>query len=216
MPAAQTDSVPNKPAYSSQYSHSYPSLPMQTSTGPSSSSYTQALEPSRTTTAAPSSPITPGPGKYSPLAPSGRVSTSDASLLLGLNTSFSTSASRPPHSHPAFNQNLTATSSHIDAPTSAYNYNAASTGNDQPTGSAMNSRPSQMHPSAGHVNDILIESQDIDMASLQQQDQFPFTFSGEILPWLEYLPQDVLNYFGDHPNYPSLMNPDDGAPRPPH
>ncbi|QMW25770.1 hypothetical protein G4B84_001015 [Aspergillus flavus NRRL3357] len=216
MPAAQTDSVPNKPAYSSQYSHSYPSLPMQTSTGPSSSSYTQALEPSRTTTAAPSSPITSGPGKYSPLAPSGRVSTSDASLLLGLNTSFSTSASRPPHSHPAFNQNLTATSSRIDAPTSAYNYNTASTGNDQPTGSAMNSRPSQMHPSAGHVNDILIESQDIDMASLQQQDQFPFTFSGEILPWLEYLPQDVLNYFGDHPNYPSLMNPDDGAPRPPH
>ncbi|KAB8257228.1 fungal-specific transcription factor domain-containing protein [Aspergillus pseudonomiae] len=179
MPAVQTDSVPNKPAYSSQYSHSYPSLPMQTSTGPSSSSYTQTLEPSRSTAAAPSSPITAGPGKYSPLAPSGRVSTSDASLLLGLNTSFSTSASRPPHSHPAYNQNLTATSSRIGAPTSAYNYNTASTGNGQPTGSShMNSRPSQMHPSAGsHVSDILIESQDIDMASLEQQDQFPFTFN---------------------------------------
>ncbi|KAE8380598.1 fungal-specific transcription factor domain-containing protein [Aspergillus bertholletiae] len=215
MPAAQTDPAPNKPAYSSQYSHSYPSLPIQTSTGPSpnSSSYTQPLEPSKTTAATSSSPIAAVPGKYSPLAPSGRVSTSDASLLLGLNTSFPTPASRPPHSHPAYNQNLTATSSRINAPTSAYNYNTTSTGNDLPTGSShMNSRPPQMHPGA----DILIESQDIDMASLQQQDQFPFTFSGEILPWLEYLPQDVLSYFGDHPNYPSLMNPDDGTSRPPH
>ncbi|KAF5862382.1 hypothetical protein ETB97_011739 [Aspergillus alliaceus] len=217
MPAAQPDSAPNKPAYSSQYSHSYPSLPMQSSTGANSGSYSQSLEPSRTTTATSGSSITAGPGKYSPLASSGRASTSDASLLLGLNTSYSTSAPRPPHSHPAYNPSLTASSSRLDAETSAYSYNATSGGNGQPAGSThIVSRPSQMHGAGPHVGDVFIESQDIDMASLQQQDQFPFTFSGEILPWLEYLPQDVLNYFGDHPNYPSLMNPDDGPSRPPH
>lgn len=218
MPAAQPDSVPNKPAYSSQYSHSYPSLPMQSSTGANSGSYSQSLEPSRTTTATSGSPITAGPGKYSPLASSGRASTSDASLLLGLNTSYSTSAPRPPHSHPAYNPSLTASSSRLDAETSTYSYNTTSGGNGQPAGSThIVSRPSQMHGAGPHVGDVFIESQDIDMASLQQQDQFPFTFSGEILPWLEYLPQDVLNYFGDHPNYPSsLMNPDDGPSRPPH
>jgi hypothetical protein len=72
-----------------------------------------------------------------------------------------------------------------------------------------------MQPGAGpHVGDVFIESQDVDMAALQQQDQFPFNFNGEILPWLEYLPQDVLSYFGDNPNYSSLMNPDDGNSQP--
>ncbi|KAE8353355.1 C6 transcription factor [Aspergillus coremiiformis] len=204
MPAAQNDPIPNKTAYPSQYSHRYPSLPLQSSTGPTSGSYSQSLEPSRTAA-----------GKYSPLASSARVSASDANLLLGLNTSYSTSASRPQHSHPAYNQNLTPSSSRFDTPTSAYRYNPTSTSNEQPRGGHhMGPSPSPMHSAGSHVGDVLIESQDIDMASLQQ-DQFPFTFSGEILPWLEYLPQDVLNYFGDHTNYPSPMDPDDGTSRPP-
>ena len=38
----------------------------------------------------------------------------------------------------------------------------------------------------GGVGDMMMmESQDIDMS----------TIGGEMVPWLEYLPQDVLNYF---------------------
>lgn len=56
------------------------------------------------------------------------------------------------------------------------------------------------------------------MTALQSQDAFPFSFHGELIPWLEYLPQDVLSFFGEHQNYTSLVSPEDGAnptPRPP-
>jgi hypothetical protein len=33
--------------------------------------------------------------------------------------------------------------------------------------------------------DLMIESQDIDMSA----------FGGDMVPWLEYLPQDVLSFF---------------------
>ncbi|KAF7716078.1 Nitrogen assimilation transcription factor [Penicillium ucsense] len=49
---------------------------------------------------------------------------------------------------------------------------------------------------------MIIESHDVDMNDLQQQESFPFT-SSEILPWLEYLPQDVLSFFGDAQSYPN-------------
>ena len=59
----------------------------------------------------------------------------------------------------------------------------------------------------------MIESHEVDMNSLHHQESFPFS-NGEILPWLEYLPQDVLSFFGDNHNYP-LMSPDGTKPRPP-
>ncbi len=37
----------------------------------------------------------------------------------------------------------------------------------------------------GGVGDMMLESQEIDMSTL----------GGDMMPWLEYLPQDVLNYF---------------------
>lgn len=37
----------------------------------------------------------------------------------------------------------------------------------------------------GNVGDMMMESQEIDMSSMR----------GEMMPWLEYLPQDVLNFF---------------------
>ncbi|KAE8146902.1 fungal-specific transcription factor domain-containing protein [Aspergillus avenaceus] len=216
MPTAQQGSIPHKPTYSSQYSHSYPAIPMHSSTGLSPGSYSQPIE-SGTTVATANSSITTNSGKYPSLASAGRASTTDANLLLGLNTSYSPPASRSAPSHPSYHQGITSPP-RLNAPTSTYYNTTSSTGNDQPTSSGhMGPRPSQPHPGTGsHVGDVLIESQDIDMASLQQQDQFPFPFNGEILPWLEYLPQDVLNYFGDHHQYPTLMHPDHGTPRPPH
>lgn len=45
----------------------------------------------------------------------------------------------------------------------------------------------------GGVGDMMMESQDIDMS----------TIGGDMMPWLEYLPQDVLNFF-DNGNTPSM------------
>ncbi|KAL4893800.1 fungal-specific transcription factor domain-containing protein [Aspergillus ambiguus] len=208
MPATHSDSVSTKaPAYSSQYSHSYPSVPVPSSSGQSSSSYAQSLEPSRTSAATPGSSAATGSDKYSPLN-SARVSTSDANLLLGLNTSYSSSTSRRPPAQPAYNPNMPSSSSRIEAQGPGYNYNLPSGPGDQP-------RPSEYPPGvATQSGDIFIESQDIDMTTLQQQEHLPFNFNGEILPWLEYLPQDVLNYFGENQNY-ALMSPGDGPSRAP-
>ncbi|KAK1146980.1 hypothetical protein N8T08_002308 [Aspergillus melleus] len=210
MPAVPVDSVP-KPAYSSQYSHSYPPLPIQPSSSSGSGSFSRSLEQARTTSATPNPAMAAAPAKFSPL-PSGRVSTSDANLLLGLNTSFSTS--RPSPSQPTFPHNMP--SSRLEPQSAPFNYNITSAHNEQHvSGEHMATRP-EFHPTTAPHGDVMIGSQDIDMATLQQQDQLPFAFNGEILPWLEYLPQDVLNYLGEHQNYPSLMSPDDGTPRPPH
>ncbi|KAG2420943.1 hypothetical protein HFD88_000557 [Aspergillus terreus] len=213
MPATQPESVSSKaPAYSSQYSHSYPTLPVQSGSGQSSSSYSQSLEPPRTSDATPNSSAATGSEKYSPLN-SARVSTSDANLLLGLNASYSSSTSRRP-TQAAYNPNMS--SSRMEAQGPGYNYNLPSgPGDQQSSGSHIAPRPSEYHSGAAmQAGDIFIESQDIDMATLQQQDHLPFNFNGEILPWLEYLPQDVLNYFGDNQNY-QLMSPGDGSSRQP-
>lgn len=213
MPASQPESVSSKaPAYSSQYSHSYPTLPVQSGSGQSSSSYSQSLEPPRTSDATPNSSAATGSEKYSPLN-SARVSTSDANLLLGLNASYSSSTSRRP-TQAAYNPNMS--SSRMEAQGPGYNYNLPSgPGDQQSSGSHIAPRPSEYHSGAAmQAGDIFIESQDIDMTTLQQQDHLPFSFNGEILPWLEYLPQDVLNYFAENQNY-QLMSPGDGSSRQP-
>ncbi|KUL85531.1 hypothetical protein ZTR_08043 [Talaromyces verruculosus] len=59
-------------------------------------------------------------------------------------------------------------------------------------------QPFSAHPYApSHLSDTLIESQDIDMAAFHNQAEFPFIFSNDFNPYLEYLPPDVITYFGD-------------------
>ena len=58
--------------------------------------------------------------------------------------------------------------------------------------------------------DMLIESQDIDMTGTNGGFAFP---SGDMVPWLEYLPQDVLDYFGDlNDNNNMGIDPGSGPP----
>ncbi|KAJ5146867.1 hypothetical protein N7526_000219 [Penicillium atrosanguineum] len=98
----------------------------------------------------------------------------------------------------------------MDTHPSAYQYDISST--EPHAGGGMVSQ-GEMHPGM-HTdnNSMMIESHDVDMSSLHQPDSFPFS-NGEILPWLEYLPQDVLSLFGEPQNYP-LMSPEDTTPRP--
>ncbi|KAF9887077.1 hypothetical protein FE257_010571 [Aspergillus nanangensis] len=215
MPAAQADSMGNnRSTFSSQYSHSYPTLPVQASAGQNSNSFSQSLEPPTTSEATPGSSAATRPEKYTTLN-QGRVSTSDANLLLGLNASYSGTPSRRPHDQAHYNTSIP-TSSQLETDGSGFTYNVPSaTGEQQTGGPHIGPRATEYHPSLGsHAGDVFIESQDIDMTTLQQQDHLPFNFNGEILPWLEYLPQDVLNYFGDNQSY-TMMNSGDGHPRPP-
>ncbi|KAL3492861.1 fungal-specific transcription factor domain-containing protein [Aspergillus germanicus] len=204
MPAAQAEPASdNKTSYSSQFNHGYSSIPAQPGIGPSPSPYPRDLEPPNTSNAAHESLVSPG-----------RVTTSDANLLLGLNTHYPGPTSRPPNSQSVHTPNIpSSSSSNLDPQVAPYSYIPATT-SDRHGINHMGSRPPDFHSGVNsHMGDLLIESQDIDMSALQQQDQFPFPFNG--LPWLEYLPQDVLSYFGgDHQNYP-LMSPDEG-PQPPH
>ncbi|RAH50189.1 putative C6 transcription factor [Aspergillus brunneoviolaceus CBS 621.78] len=215
MPA-QTEPIPEKPTYSSQYSHSYPHIPVQPDGGETSYSYSQATESSRSTKATPGPSMASTTAQYSHLASSGRVTTSDANLLLGLNTTYPGSTSRLPNSRSAFNHQMPSAACGLEGHAQVYNYNIPSTVSDAHTGSGhLIAHSAGLHPDAEpHAGNVFIESQDVDMAMLQQNDQLPFAFSGEILPWLEYLPQDVLNYFGDNQNYPGMLSPDDETPRP--
>ncbi|PWY88755.1 hypothetical protein BO94DRAFT_50771 [Aspergillus sclerotioniger CBS 115572] len=212
---AQAESMSDKPTFSSQYSHIYPNLPVQTGGSQNSNSYSQTLEPSRVAESTLTTPMAAGSEPFPSLASSGQVSASDANLLLGLNTSFPGTTSRPPNPRSAYNHH--SASSRLENQVPGFNYSLPVPSEQQPGDGHLSSRTPGLHPVVGpHAGDVFIESQDIDMATLQQQDQLPFTFSGEILPWLEYLPQDVLNYFGEHQSYPTLMSPDDEAPQGPH
>lgn len=201
MPTStQTETSPDKPTYSSQYSHSYPSLPVQANAGQSSSSsfsQTVAHDENRPSSLAP---------KYPAAAPS-RTINPDSPYFLGMSSPYPGSSSRT-RAQP-YNQNLS--SSKMDSQPPAYHYPVSSA--EQPAAGRMDSQ-GEMHPTMSTGNNgMMIESHDVDMNSLHQQDSFPFS-NGEILPWLEYLPQDVLSFFGEHQNYP-LMSPDDTTPRPP-
>lgn len=202
MPTAPDESVSGKIGYSSQYNSAFPELPVDGDHG--QGSYTQAIEP-RASSAARSSVVGTGPGKYSSLGGNG-VSTSDANLLLGLNASYS--GSRVPSSY-----NQHASPSHRGHGGSPYDHSMPSVATgSQPGRAHMASRAADLQPVVGsHVGDVFIETQDIDMSTLQHQNNLPFALNGEVLPWLEYLPPDVLSYFGDQQSYSHLMSSDDGT-----
>lgn len=190
-PSGHANPAPNKQMYSSQYSHSYPSLPTQPGTVPGSSSYSRSVEHPQHTESIQSPPIPSTTG----------VSTSNASLLMGLGAPYSDTNARDPSAHAssAYNQNLDG--SRIGTGTSPFPYQMPPSTNDQQASNPhMVPRTTEYHPMPGScAGDVLIESQNIDMNMLQHPEQFPFAFNGDNLPWLEYLPPDVASLLGEHP-----------------
>ncbi|OAP64116.1 hypothetical protein AYL99_00088 [Fonsecaea erecta] len=109
------------------------------------------------------------------------VSTADADLLLGLHSPYAVSSATP-SSVPPRPAQLNQNSNAFGYPQQGPRYNG-SLSPQQPTSDVQNQA----------YSDMLIQSQDIDMSAGQQ---FNFDFPGsDMIPWLEYLPQDVLNYF---------------------
>lgn len=203
MPAATADSSPENKPLSAQFSQSYTDVPVQPGVGPSATSYPRSLEHPQTSSTT-----------HDPLVSPSRVATSDANLLLGLNSPYPHPLPRPSNSRSAHEQDVpNSSSSSLNPQMAAYNYASSTANNRHHSSGHMGSRTDFHSGVQPQVNgDVLIESQDIDMSTLHQQDQFPFSFNG--LPWLEYLPQDVLSYFGDQQNIP-LMTPEEGTHPPP-
>lgn len=83
---------------------------------------------------------------------------------------------------------------------SPYQYNPHSTpsGHDMPDNRHLTGNVLGYANTAGNVHGVTIQTQDIDVNAIQDQNGFPLSFDGEFIPWLEYLPQDVINYFGEH------------------
>ncbi|KAL2075843.1 hypothetical protein VTL71DRAFT_786 [Oculimacula yallundae] len=112
-------------------------------------------------------PMPPPPTpKYSSMT-TDSASTSDAEMLLGLQGSpFSHGT---PTSHHSYEQNMTSPNNRQDNGPVSYDFSQS--GNNGFAGGFI-----------GNVGDMMMESQEIDMTSI----------GGE---WLEYLPQDMLNFF---------------------
>lgn len=208
MRNTQEETPSDKPAYASQYSHSYPTLPGQASSGQSANSqFPRPPNPPRTHDESRSS-ASASTAKY-PSAPSRTLNT-NSPYYMGLGSSYvepsSPAATRPQ----PYNPDLP--SSQMESHSSAFTFPGSSSTADQHAPAAqMGSQGSELHPNVStNAGAMMIESHDVDMNSLQQQDAFPLSHD-EILPWLEYLPQDVLSFFGEHQNF--LMSPDDGTPR---
>lgn len=208
MPTTETEPASDRPTYSSQYSHSYPVLP--SNGGESQTSSFQTI-PSATHEERTSSLTTPNP-KYSHV-PSRTIST-EPSYYMSLNSPYPESNTRPTRpmqtvqqSFPGVTSSLS--SSQIDAQPSAYNYSMPSATAEHPGRNPLGSGGPgpDLPPPMDDANGMMIGSHDVDMNALHNQESFPFV-NGEILPWLEYLPQDVLSFFGEHQNFP-LMSPDD-------
>ena len=74
----------------------------------------------------------------------------------------------------------------------------------------LTSNPIQYATAENNVPGMTIQSQDIDMNTLHDQNGMSLPFDQGFIPWLEYLPQDVLDYFGEHQGYrPVMRRPDD-------
>ncbi|KAL6229235.1 hypothetical protein BDW75DRAFT_245915 [Aspergillus navahoensis] len=201
MPAAQADGrVSNNQSHPSRDRHSYPDVSVRSGIEQSSSSYSHERTDIPNVT-------------HDPLVSPRRVTASETNLL-GVNSSYPHPAPRPSNTQSAHNQNIQiSSSSSLNPQVAAYSYIPSTTADHHASDSHMASRHSDTHSSMiPQAGDFLIESQDIDMSALHQQDQLPLPFTQ--LPWLEYLPQDVLSYFGEHQNFP-LLSPNEGAPPPP-
>ncbi|KAI9802124.1 MAG: hypothetical protein M1833_002045 [Piccolia ochrophora] len=141
---------------------------------------------------------------FSPIT-SNPATTSDAEMLLGLNSPYATT-SIPSTSTPSFE-----THASLEEPPPVSN-NVTATDYDysvpmpDPGMGYAGVAPQGGIPTFGPGGDMMFETQDVDMN----------TFTGDMMPWLEYLPQDMLDFFdasadsqmtGDMQQVPGTMPP---------
>ncbi len=147
-----------------------------------------------------------------PDVPPGSASAAEADLLLGLHGQDSFNSVRNASTERGnLDQSLPPSQTRAGAPQPAFDCSLVVS--DQATSLWKPINPTTLDGSnAALFNDMIIQSQDIDMNASQEIFAFP---GGDITPWLEHLPQDILNYFGDPPDEGSMMNSAGPGPAPP-
>lgn len=128
--------------------------------------------------------MAPPPPKYSQIS-SDPATTSDAEMLLTLQNSPYAHTSSSHHSFDA-SPAISSPNTRHDAPAGTYGYPNSSNAFPGPNS----------YLGLGGMGDMMMESQDIDMS----------TMGGDMMPWLEYLPQDVLHFFDGNGNNPSISD----------
>ncbi|CAI7611825.1 unnamed protein product [Penicillium manginii] len=201
LPTAQHEPPPpiSKTTHPSQYSHSYPTLPVQSNVAHGAPSSFSAIAPSHTH----GEPVAPSLASNNPkFATVPRTVGASPPYFMSMNSPFPDSTSRTT-APGGYAPNLP--SNQMEGG-SAYGYGVTSA-------AAEHHSHGHMGPLNASTGGMMIESHDVDMNTLHQQESFPFS-NGEIIPWLEYLPQDVLSFFGENHGFP-LLSPDDSTPHPP-
>jgi hypothetical protein len=153
------------------------SLPESTAASTSTSNYPpryQAYPPQPVRQQ--SRPMPPPMPKYTPVY-TDPASTSDAEMLLGLqNSPFA----QTPGSHHSFEHapNMTSPPATRHDPSNSLDFSQNNTG-------VFQSGPNGYMGLGGGVGEMMMQSQEIDMTAL----------GGDMMPWLEYLPQNMLDFF---------------------
>ncbi|KAF3398088.1 hypothetical protein F1880_006074, partial [Penicillium rolfsii] len=206
MPSGQNNPTSGEPAHPSQYGHPYSAMQVPTNTAQSSSSpFLKPPPPAQNQVDSNSSALASVNSKFSQVQ--SHPTSAESPYFLGMSSPYAQSNARACAA-------AQSSYSHGIQGTQTPQYNFAMGSDSHGSGAHIGSRTNEMHPSMNaHNNGMMIESHEVDMNTLQQQDSFPFS-NGEILPWLEYLPQDVLSFFGETQNFP-MITPDDTTPQPP-
>ncbi|EQL28981.1 hypothetical protein BDFG_08337 [Blastomyces dermatitidis ATCC 26199] len=165
----------------------------------------------------------PSPGQYSEVT-SNDIASANTSYRLAGNSGFPSPVVQTESPTGRLHSDLSTGYLARDHTATSYNYSVPQPSmgparNENRRLSTLNTPlMSNANTNLGGNNGIMtIESQDVDMNALQDQAAFPFSFDGDFIPWLEYLPPDVMSYFGEHQGYRPMMDPDDdgGEGRPP-
>ena len=149
-----------------------------------------AQNPATPSYPSPSTSMMPPPSRNPPSSsslPYDPVSTAEADLLLGLQSPYSVNSGSQPTVQPTSfpNQHVNSAPEYDFSPQQAQVQPHMHAPNDFQKAFLESHQP--------NYSDMLIESQDVDMSGTHN-----FNFAGsDMIPWLEYLPQDVLSYFGD-------------------
>ncbi|KKA19821.1 C6 transcription factor [Rasamsonia emersonii CBS 393.64] len=212
MPAPQAGSETQVPTAYSQGFSTATAQTSETRRNPDSS-YPQLVSSYSSTTMTRPSSVAAEAQKYPSAA-----AHSSTNLLLGMNNPYAGSSTRTtsPGSQGVYNPNLAASQMAAES-ASSFNYGVSHQQLPNTSNNTVLGGPGGM---TSQVGDMMIESQDIDVNTLQQnQDTFPFSFSNDFIPWLEYLPQDVLSFFEEqHQEGCTTTTPmmgGDGQPGPP-
>ena len=153
--------------------------------------YSGVLQSSQSTRKLPAI-MPPPPTKHAP-SPMDLASNAETDMFLGLNASYNPNPPQP-STHPldSYEPNVHPNQAHTPQPPMPnHDYSHVTPDPNQ----YYIGTPGHLQAGAmpASYSDMMIESQDIDMMH-QQGFEFP---GCDMIPWLEYLPQDVLSYFGE-------------------